>query len=145
MSALRLPNPGFWRPLIIKLYKTSYSLDPYADRLYSHGYEVINTNTYSSTLKSARESRPALIVVHDDPDNGIDALDWLAMQHFDAASALSMTPLIVLADTARLPILGGERQADRVIILQNRADTLNQLTRTVKRTLRVWGLDQPPE
>jgi hypothetical protein len=144
MSAIRLPQPSDWRPLIVKLYHTTYTLDPFADRLFSHGYDVTNTNNYSGTLKAARESHPALIIVHDDLAGGVDAAVWVGMQHSDRDARLAMMPLIILADGARLPILRAEAQPDRVILLQNRADTLNQLTRTVKRTLRVWELDQPP-
>lgn len=142
MSAIRLPQPSEWRPLIIKLHHTNYSLDPFADRLFSHGYDVINTNNYLATIKAAREMHPALIVVHDDLTNKVDAREWIGMQHYDHDARLAMTPIVVLADGARLPLLRPEAQPDRVIILQNRADTLNHLTRTVKRTLRIWELDR---
>jgi len=144
MSAIRLPQPSDWRPLIVKLYHTGYSLDPFADRLFSHGYDVINTSDYNGTLKAAHETPPALFIVHDDLANGVDALRWLELQHMDRDTRLAMTPLVILTDGARLPTLRPDAQPDRVILLQNRADTLNQLTRTVKRTLRVWELDQPP-
>jgi hypothetical protein len=143
-AAIRMPQPSDWRPLIVKLFHTGYSLDPFADRLFSHGYEVINASDYNAMLKTGREMHPALIIVHDDPANGIDALHWLEMQHKDSDARLAMIPLIILTDGARLPTLQAEAQPDRVIILQNRADTLNQLTRTVKRTLKIWELDQPP-
>jgi hypothetical protein len=160
MNAIRFPTPlpttghsapdskpiptvgSAWRPLILKLYHTHYSLDPYADRLYSHGYDVVNTLNYLSTLKAAREFHPAMIIVHDTPAEDVDALEWIGCQHGDHDPHLAMIPLVILAEAARVPTLKIEALPDRIIILQNRADTLNQLTRTVKRTLRVWGLDQ---
>jgi len=132
------------RPLIVKWSHSGYSLDPYADRLYSHGYDVINTTNLSSTAKAAHEFHPALLIVQDDPAGGVDALNWLAAQHSDTDATVAMTPLIVLADVGRVGLLRHEEQPDRVVVLMNRADTLNQLTRTVRRTLRAWGMEMPP-
>ncbi len=133
-----------WRPLIVKLSHSGYSLDPYADRLYSHGYDVINTTNLSSTAKAAREFHPALLIVQDDPAGGVDVLNWLVAQHTDADTAVAMIPLVIIADAARVGLLRHEEQPDRVVVLMNRADTLNQLTRTVRRTLRAWGMEMPP-
>jgi hypothetical protein len=52
-----------------------------------------------------------------------------------------MIPLIVVADSDRVPALRVQELPDRVVVLRNRADTLNQLTRTVQRLLRIWGFD----
>ena len=144
MSAIRVPQPSAFRAVIIKLYHNNYTLDPYSDRLYSHDYDVINTTNYANTLKAAHEYKPGLIIVHDDPAASVDALEWLRMQHMDRDARLAMVPLIILANPPRLPALHREEQPDRVIVLQNRADTLNHLTRTVKRVLHVWEMDRPP-
>ncbi len=141
MSAIPMYRAEPRQTLILKLYRNPYSLDPYSDRLNSQGYEVLNASTYQVGLEMARESRPALIVAHDNPTDGIDALRWLELQHTDRVAALAMIPLIILADAARVPDLRREEQPDRVVVLQNRADTLNQLTRTIKHVLRVWGLE----
>jgi hypothetical protein len=142
MSAVRQPQSNPWRAVIVKLYNTTYTLDPYSDRLNSLGYDLVNTTSYANTLKAARELRAALIIVHDDPNSGIDAIKWIEMQHMDPSPALPMMPTIVVCDLGRLATLRIEEIPDRVIVLQNRADTLNQLARTVKRILHVWELDQ---
>ena len=82
-----------------------------------------------------------LVVVYDDPEGKIDAVHWLEMQHTDPLPRLAMTPLLVLADANRVPDLRKEELADRVVVLQRRADTLNQLTRAVKRLLNVWQVE----
>ena len=66
---------------------------------------------------------------------------WLELQHNDRFSWMAMTPLLILADAARVPYLRLEELPDRVVVVQRRADTLNQLTHTVKYLLRVWDLD----
>jgi DNA-binding response OmpR family regulator len=141
MSAIPLYRAAPRQTLIVKLYRNPYSLDPFSDRLNSQGYEVLNASTYQAGLELARKQRPALIVVHDDPVDGIDALRWIELQHTDQVAALAMIPLIILADATRVPLLRREEQPDRVMVLQNRADTLNQLTRTIKHVLRAWGIE----
>lgn len=125
------------RTCILKLYNTSYTLDPYHDRLASQGYKVIDATNYHVALDLAHEFYPSLIMVYDDPDSNIDALKWLELQHTDRFSWMATTPLLILSDPARIPLLRTEEQPDRVIVLQLRADTLNQLTRTVKRLLQI--------
>jgi hypothetical protein len=134
-------QPGTGKLIIVKLHHNLYALDLYADRLSTQGYEVITAPTYDEALEAVHHHHPALIIVHDDPDKQVDAVRWLEIQHTDRSSALAMIPLIILADNARVPALRTQELPDRVIVLRNRADTLNQLTRTVKRLLRVWGLD----
>ena len=75
---------------------------------------------------------------------GVDAIRWIELQHNDPSPILAMTPLIIMTDYSRLSILRYEEMPDRIMLLQNRADTLNHLTRSVKRILRAWGLDQAP-
>ncbi|GEM_PF-1217413 len=140
MSAIPMYRAQPWHAVIVKLYNNNYTLDAYSDRLHSQGYEVINTNNYTGALEMAREYHPALIVAQDDPAANIDAIRWLELQHSDHDPVLAMTPLIIVADAARMSVLRTEELPDRVIVLQNRADTLNQLTRTITRVLRVWGL-----
>lgn len=138
MSALPLAlREDVARATILKLYNTTYSLDPYHDRLVSVGYDVIDATAYADALTLAHARQPDLIVVFDDPEAGIDALKWLELQHNDRASWMPVTPLMILADAARVPLLRLEELPDRVVVLQRRADTLNQLTRTVKTLLRV--------
>ncbi|MHB8624707.1 MAG: PleD family two-component system response regulator [Aggregatilineales bacterium] len=127
--------------IIVKLHHNQYALDLYADRLTAQGYDVITTSTYADALDAAHRYHPALIIVHDDPEAQVDAVRWLEIQHTDRVPALAMTPLIMLADSARVPFLRTQELPDRVIVLRNRADTLNQLTHTVQRVLRVWGLN----
>ncbi len=126
---------------ILKLYNADYTLDPYADRLISQGYEVVNAHHYDEALSEAHRCHPALIVVYDDPATDVDAVHWLEMQHMDREAWMAMTPLLILADASRVPTLRIEELPDRVVVLQRRADTLNQLTRAVKRLLRIWQLD----
>lgn len=144
MSAVLVAQQDALRTIIIQLYNNTYALDPYGDRLHSQGYDVINTTNYANALKAAHEFNPALIVVHDDPDKGVDAVHWIEMQHTDRVAALAMTPMIILADASRLTTLRAQELPDRIIVLQRRSETLNQLARTVKRVLRVWGLDSSP-
>ncbi len=127
--------------LIVKLHNNLYALDLYADRLGAQGYTVFNTSTYGAALDAVHKYHPTLIVVLDDPDAQVDAVQWLERQHTDPNAALAMTPLIILANAARVPELRVQELPDRVIVLRNRADTLNQMTRTVRRLLNVWGLD----
>ena len=49
--------------------------------------------------------------------------------------------MLILADQERVPLLKTEELPDRVIVLPRRADTLNQLTRTVKRLIRLAQMD----
>ena len=126
---------------ILKLYNADYTLDPYADRLMSQGYEVVNVRNYDEAVFTAHRCHPALIVVYDDPATEVDAVHWLEMQHMDREAWMAMTPLLILADASRVPVLRIEELPDRVVVLQRRADTLNQLTRAVKRLLRIWQLE----
>ena len=138
MSALpfRQQKPDANRIRILKLFNVPFTLDPYQDRLISQGYEVANTSSYQEALDYAHEYQPALIIVYDDSDSGIDALEWLCLQHTDRHSWMATTPLIILADVARVDTLKHEELPDRVIVLQRRADTLNHLTRIVNQLLR---------
>ncbi len=126
---------------ILELCNTDYTLDPYSDRLVSQGYEVVSAHNYDDALALAHQCQPALVVVYDSPDTNVDAVQWLEMQHTDPNPQLAMTPLLILADASRVPTLNVEELPDRVVVLQRRADTLNQLTRTVKRLLRIWRGD----
>jgi hypothetical protein len=126
---------------ILELCNTAYPLDPYSDRLTSQGYEVVSANNYDDALKLAHQCNPALVVVYDDPDGKVDAIRWLEMQHSDGVADLAMTPLLILADANRLPTLRVEELPDRVVVVPRRADTLNQLTRAVKRLLKVWQVE----
>ena len=129
------------RTCILELDNSDYALNPYSDRLTSQGFEVIRARNYDEALRVAHDCGPVLIFVHDDPAANIDAVRWLETQHTDRASWLAMTPLMILADASRVPTLHLQELPDRVIVLQKRADTLNQLNRTVKRLLRVWQLE----
>jgi hypothetical protein len=126
---------------VLELCNTSYPLDPYSDRLKSQGYEVVSASNYEDALKLAYQCHPVLIVAYDDPEGKIDAVHWLEMQHTDPTPQLAMTPLLILADANRVPDLRKEELPDRVVVLQRRADTLNQLTRAVKRLLKVWQVE----
>ncbi len=116
MSAipLRKPQPDAERICILELCNTGNTLDLYSDRLSSLGYEVVSTTNYDEAVKLAHQCHPSLVVVYDDPATNIDAVRWIEMQHMDS----------------------------RVVVLQRRADTLNQLTRMVRQLLHVWQLDQ---
>ncbi len=140
MSAIPLRQEAP-KTCILKLYNADYTLDPYTDRLVSQGYEVVNVHQYDEALLAAHRCHPALIVVYDDPATDVDAVHWLEIQHTDRESWMAMTPLLILADASRVPALRIEEIPDRVVVLQRRADTLNQLTRAVKRLLRIWQLD----
>ena len=141
MTAIPLRQEALRTTCILELYNTDYALNPYSDRLTSQGYEVVAARNYDEALKLAHECDPVLILVHDDLAADVDALRWLEMQHTDRASWLAMTPLMILADAERVPTLRAEELPDRVIVLQKRADTLNQLNRAVKRLLRLWQLE----
>ena len=143
MSAIpiRQTQPVPKRPVILEIANTGNTLDVYGDRLASQGYEIVSAANYDDALKSAHQVEPVLILVYDDPTNNIDALRWLEIQHMDRKPRLAMVPLLILADSARVPYLHFEELPDRVVVLQRRSDTLNQLTRAVKRLLRIWELD----
>ncbi len=126
---------------ILEVCDTGNTLDLYGDRLSSQGYEVVSANNYADGLKLAHECHPALVVVYDDPTTKIDALRWLELQHTDRDASLAMTPLLILADSTRAGYLRYEELPDRVVVVQRRADTLNQLTRAVKHLLRVWDME----
>ena len=132
---------GARQVVVVKLNHNSFALDLYTDRLIAQGYAVLNMATYTAALEAARRYHPAVIIVHDDPDDQIDAAHWIEIQHNDRVAALAVTPLIVLASPARAAELRPNELPDRVIILRNRADTLNQLTRKVQQLLHIWGLD----
>lgn len=138
MSAvpLRQEIPEKEKQRILKLFNVPFTLDPYHDRLISQGYEVFNGTSYDELIAIANQHRPVLFIVYDDPDSGVDALEWLRRQHTDRFGWMATTPLLILADAARVPLLRPEELPDRVIILQRRADTLNHLTRVVNTLLR---------
>jgi hypothetical protein len=140
MSAIPFRQQTATKQTILKLYNTPYALDPYYDRLASQGYHVLNGTTYQVALALAQDTRPDLILVYDDLAQQIDALKWLALQHGDNKHGwLATVPLLILADAARVPLLRKEEIPDRVVVLQRRADTLNQVTRTVKTLLHNSG------
>jgi response regulator RpfG family c-di-GMP phosphodiesterase len=126
---------------ILKVNNPAYTLDPYHDRLVSMGYEVIEASSYDEGITLAQQHQPELVVVYDDPATGFDALVWLDKQHNDRFGWVATTPLMILADASRSSELRIEELPDRVVILQRRADTLNQLTRMVRRLLNAnrWG------
>ncbi|PJF36511.1 MAG: hypothetical protein CUN49_05050 [Candidatus Thermofonsia Clade 1 bacterium] len=138
MSALpfRQEKPEPNRIRILKLFNVPFALDPYQDRLISQGYEVFNVTSYQDALNYAHKYQPALFIVYDDSDSGVDALEWLRLQHTDRYGWMATTPLIILADAMRMDMLKPEELPDRVIVLQRRADTLNHLTRIVNQLLR---------
>jgi hypothetical protein len=140
MSAIPLRQEAP-KTCILEVYNTDYTLNPYSDRLTSQGYEVVHASSYDEGIKQAHACHPALIVVHDDPNANIDAAHWLELQHYDRIGELAMTPLMILADSARVPALHVEEIPDRVVVIPRRADTLNQLARTVKHLLRTWQLE----
>jgi hypothetical protein len=141
--AVRALPPAATKPktLLLELSNADLTLDPFQDRLISQGYEVITAKSYDAALKLARSESPSIIIVYDDPVTGIDAVQWLNLQHYDRISRLAMTPLLILADISRLSALKVQELPDRVVVLQRRADTLNQLTRAVKRLLYVWDVE----
>jgi ABC-type Na+ transport system ATPase subunit NatA len=128
------------QPCILKLYNTAYTLDPYHDRLTSQGFDVYETKSYKDALDMAPKLKPCMILVYDDPASDVDAVKWIELQHMAKDSHTAITPLLILADSSRMETLRTEELPDRVVVLQRRADTLNQLTRTVKRLLKVWDL-----
>jgi DNA-binding response OmpR family regulator len=129
------------QPCILELHATDFALNPYTDRLISQGYEVVQAHNYEEALRAAHECYPALIVVHDDPAANIDAVRWLESQHTDRVWQLALTPLLILADAMRARELRIHELPDRVIVLQRRSDTLNQLARTASRVLRLAAFE----
>src|SRR5690349_16772550 len=140
MSAIPLRQEAP-KTCILEVYNKDYTLNPYSDRLTSQGYEVVHASDYEEGIKQAHACRPVLIVVHDDPNVNIDAIHWLELQHYDRDGRLAMTPLMILADAGRVPVLRGEELPDRVVVIPSRADTLNQMARTAKRLLNVWQIE----
>ena len=143
MSAipLRAVPQNITNTCILEMSNTGHTLDLYGDRLSSQGYDIVSANNYAEGLKLAHECRPVLVVVYDDPATNIDAVRWLELQHADRDPQLVMTPLLILADATRAGYLRFEELPERVVVVQRRADTLNQLTRTVKHLLSVWNLE----
>jgi response regulator RpfG family c-di-GMP phosphodiesterase len=125
---------------ILEVCNTGNTLDLYSDRLSLQGYEVLSASNYDDAIKLAQQCKPALIVAYDDPATNIDAVEWLQRQHTDKNPELAMTPLLILADSHRVLELREQELPDRVVVLQRRLDTLNQLTRTVRRLLQVWQM-----
>jgi hypothetical protein len=137
MSALAVPlREESLSGRIVKLFHSTYPLDPYHDRLVSVGYQVFDASLYADALKIAYAQRPDLILVFDAPHTGIDALHWIELQHNDLRAWLAVTPLMIIAEADRMPVLQLEALPDRVVVMQRRADTLNQLTRMVKYVLK---------
>lgn len=138
MSALpqRGESPSTKRIRILKLFNMPYTLDPFEDRLISQGYHVHNAENYSAAIAMAHEERPALIIVYDSPDHGVDAFEWIRRQHTDRFGWMATTPLIILADGDRAAHLKSEELPDRIMVLRRHADTLNTLTRLTNRLLR---------
>jgi hypothetical protein len=127
--------------VLLEISNADLAIDPFQDRLISQGYEVVSASSYQDALALARHELPAIIILNDNPANNLDAVKWIEFQHRDRISKLAMTPLVILADSGRAEFLKGEELPDRILVVQRRADTLNQLTRIVKRLMRVWDLD----
>jgi hypothetical protein len=139
MSALPVRGATPQQPFLLKLHNTPYALDPYRDRIESEGVRVLNTDGYDEALQLAHLHRPALIVVNDDPDQRIDAVRWITLQHTDRMAWMAVTPLIILAGAERASVLRLEQMPDRVLLLQRRPDTLNRLTQAIRYLLRAYG------
>src|SRR5258708_3030191 len=135
MSALLARQSDPFRAVILEIVNTGHTLDPYSDRLQSQGLEVISPNNYADALKIAHTYWRVLVVIYEAPETKIDARTWIEIQHTDRMLRLATTPLLVLADASRVPLLRIDQLPDRVVIVPRRADTLNQLSRSVKRLL----------
>lgn len=105
------------RPIIIKLENGSYLFDRWRDWLTDAGFHILRARNYTDALRLARRTAPVLILVADDPRRGIDAVEWLEMQHSDVAPHLPMTPLLMIAHSQNAMELRLQELPDRVLLL----------------------------
>jgi CheY-like chemotaxis protein len=125
------------RPLVIKVDATHYPLDVFSDRLVSEGFQVVKAASLKEGIKLARRCKPDLVVAVDDPATGIDAAEWLELQHSDNEVTLAMTPLLILAESNRVERLRIHELPDRVRVLQRPLD-LRELIRAARQMLAAW-------
>lgn len=127
------------RPLVVKVDATHYPMDVFGDRLISEGFQVVKAASLAEGIKLARRCKPDLVVAIDDAESGVDAIEWLEMQHSDNEAALAMTPLLILADHSRLERLRVHELPDRVKVLQRPLE-LREFIQTAKHMLAIWDL-----
>lgn len=125
------------RPLVVKVDATHHTSDVYSENFISAGFQVVRAMSVKEGIKLARRCKPDLIVTLDDPKHGIDAAEWLRVQHSDTEARLAMTPLIILAANRNLDRLRIHELPDRVRVLQRALD-FNSLLSHVRQMLARW-------
>lgn len=105
------------RPLIIKLDARQYRIDTYHEGLIAHGFQVVRGASTKDGIKLARRIKPDLIIVFDNPRAGLDASEWLHIQHSDSVASLAMTPLLIIATSQRMAQLTIDQLPGRVQLM----------------------------
>ena len=105
------------RPLIIKLDARQYRIDTYHEGLIAHGFQVVRGASTKDGIKLARRIKPDLIIVFDNPRAGLDASQWLQIQHSDSVASLAMTPLLIIATSQRAAQLTIDQLPGRVQLM----------------------------
>ncbi len=106
------------RPVVVKVDATRYRLDTLTNRFIDAGFQVVKATSIKEGLKVARRCKPNLIVAIDNLRSGLDAVQWLELQHSDVEGALAMTPLLIVTDNKRVESLRIHELPDRVKVLQ---------------------------
>lgn len=109
------------RLTIIKLDNSYYLRDRWRDRLTEAGFQVIRARDYQDGLRLARRIHPDLIFLVDDQPRGMDAIEWIELQHTDQDGVLALTPLLILAG----------RKAGAEVRLQELPDRVRLLLRPI--------------
>jgi DNA-binding NtrC family response regulator len=106
------------RSLVVKVDATHHRLDCYSKYLIENGFQVVNASTIKEGIKLARRCRPDLIIAVDNYKSGLDAGQWLEIQHSDSEPTLAMTPLLIVADAGRAERLRLHELPDRIKVLE---------------------------
>lgn len=111
------------RPIIVKLDAQRRRTDRVGDMLVEYGYQVVRGTSVREGLRVARRIQPDLIMVFDNLKAGLDGKAWLNEQHSDvSAENLAMIPLLIVTNTARLPVLKVHELPGRVKIVLKPSD-----------------------
>ena len=125
------------RPILIKLDNSYYLRDRWRDRLVEAGFQVIRARDFQDGLRLARRLHPELIFIVDDQRRGIDAIEWIELQHADQDGILAVTPLLILAGRKAAEEVRLQELPDRVRLLARPVDAAQVVT-TIREMITRW-------
>lgn len=125
------------RLAILKIDNSHYAFDRYRDKLMDAGYQVIRAANFKEAVRLARRAHPNLILLLDNQKIGLDAVEWVEIQHADADPALAMIPLLILVYPGQVAEVRLQELPDRVQTLQ-RPIEMDTVLESIKKMIEVW-------